>query len=168
MKRSRKMAVGIMAASMLLGSLTMSGPVSAAPKPPPPSPTTTLRVTCVAWFYTNANQWHVEAHVKDGAGNPVPGVVVKFQNWVAPANGSTPYVYQTKDGTSYSSNNWAGYASESCGANASTAVTDSPCVPKALQAPDGKYYSKLLSVTKAGHTWDGVTPANSFIRVSPR
>ena len=166
MKVSRKLAVGIMAASMVLGSFVVSGQVLAAPKPPPPPPAnTTLRVTCIDWFYSNANQWHVEAHVKDGDGNPVVGAVVKFQNWVAPADGTTPYVYQTKDGTSYT---WAGYNPAPCGSNASSTVTDSPCVPKALSAPDGLYYAKILSVTKAGYTWDGKTPSNSFTRVSPK
>lgn len=152
----KRIAAGIIAVSLILvASFAIGGTATA--KQPPPGPTTgAMRVTCLDWYHNKGNtQWHVEAHVKDANGNGVIGAVVtvdQFKNGV---------FVQTRYGTTYAGDG-VGNGS-TCGTNVANAVSPDFCIGS--RNGPGVYTATVKSVTKAGWTWDGETPANSYTRV---
>lgn len=123
----------------------------------------TISVTCLDWYDSNKNKWHVEAHVKDGNGNGVVGAKVFFQNSVDPTGPAGPSIYQTSTSTT---SLYGGVGKgATCGTRKSTTVTSDQCAP--ANSPKGLYTSKVVNVIPpagSGLVWDGVTPANSYTR----
>jgi hypothetical protein len=78
-----------------------------------------------------------------------------MQNSWSTDGGTSWTVYQTASYTTY----LRAPHGTGCGTDRMT-LSDIACAN--TQNPDGLYTSKILSVTKAGYTWDGKTPANSF------
>lgn len=165
--RQRVAGVSAAASILVLASFAVpgAGPAGAAG----PTRAGTISVTCLDWYDSNKNQWHVEAHVKDGNGKGVVGAVVHFENSVDTGGG--PQVYQVSSSTTYTptfKGKGVPYAQgATCGTRKSTTVTSDQCAPSG--SPAGVYTSRITNVVApagSGLVWDGVTPANSYTRTS--
>lgn len=164
----KKHFAGVSASVLLMGSLAAVGGVAAVATATQAQAAGTISVTCLNWYDSNKNKWHVVAHVKDGNGAPVLGAKVFFENSVDPAGPAAPYVYQVSSSTTYNSATGGAGGGTSCGTRKSTSVTSDQCQPAG--SPPGVYTSRITDVippTGSGLVWDGITPANSYTRATP-
>jgi hypothetical protein len=91
------------------------------------------------WSVVSGKTLQVQVMLRDNFGQPVPGATV--------------YVMFYLNGTAYRT---AGATTDSTGTATFTAVFNSHGVPP------GTYSIRVTSVSAAGLTWDGTTPANSY------